>query len=657
MSSELTESTFFVFFFFFLFLKLASSPALAFTYHGFSGANLSLDGISSIASDGLLQLTNTTLNMQGHAFHPATFRFKSSVGKPLSFSTTFVFAIVSKNPILNGHGLAFVISPTGNLSTAFPAGFLGLFNPDNLGNQNNHIVAVELDTIQHVEFQDIDDNHVGIDINSLISVSSHTAGYYVRSSGAFKNLSLAAGEAMQVWVDFNGEDMQLNVTLSPVQMPKPDRPLLSSTVNVSSVLLDSMYVGFSSATGSVPTYHCILGWSFAVDGKAEPLDYAKLPRLPQFPLDGTKRGASKKLTILLPLALCSLLLLVIAPIAFVVRRRFKYAELLEDWELEYGPHRFKYKDLFQATKGFKEKELLGVGGFGRVYRGVLSASNTEIAVKRVSHESGQGIKEFIAEILSIGQLRHRNIVQLLGYCRRRGELLLVYDFMPNGSLDKFLYDRTAPNLDWNGRFQIIRGVASGLLYLHEGWEQVVVHRDIKSSNILLDIEMNARLGDFGLAKLYDHGADPQTTHVVGTIGYIAPELGSTGKATTATDVFAYGAFLLEVACGRRPLEAEVPAEQVMLVDWVLDNWKKGEVLATTDRLLGNDYSEAEMEMVLKLGLLCSHPMAAARPSMRQVMQFLNGDTALPELSLVQWSFSNQYRVNSSVTISTEIVSS
>ncbi|KAJ6833012.1 L-type lectin-domain containing receptor kinase IV.1-like isoform X1 [Iris pallida] len=211
--------------------------------------------------------------------------------------------------------------------------------------------------------------------------------------------------------------------------------------------------------------------------------------------------------------------------------------------------------------------------------------------------------------------------------------------MPNGSLDKFLYDRTAPNLDWNRRFQIIKGVASGLLYLHEGWEQVVVHRDIKSSNILLDSEMNARLGDFGLAKLYDHGADTQTTHVVGTIGYIAPELGSTGKVTTATDVFAYGAFLVEVACGRRPLEAEAPAERVMLVDWVLDNWKKGALLATTDQLLGDDYPEAEMEMVLKLGLLCSHPIPEARPSMRQVMQFLNGDTALPELSLVQWSFS------------------
>ncbi|KAJ6843966.1 L-type lectin-domain containing receptor kinase IV.1-like [Iris pallida] len=654
MSSEFTKT---LFFYFLLFLKLASSPALAFTYLGFGGANLSLDGISSIASNGLLQLTNTTFNMQGHAFHPAPFSFKSDpVGKPLSFSTTFVFAIVSKNPKLNGHGLAFVISATSNLSTASPTGYLGLFNPDNNGNQNNHIIAIELDTIQNPEFQDIDDNHVGIDINGLTSVSSRTACYYVGSSGSFQNLNLNSGEPMQVWVDFNSEeDMQLNVTLSPVRMPKPHQPLLSSTVNVSRVLLDSMYVGFSSATGNAPTSHYILGWSFAMnEERAEPLDYAKLPPLP---LDDAKRGTSKKLTILLPLALCSLLLLVIAPIAFVVRRRFKYAELLEDWELEYGPHRFKYKDLFQATKGFKEKELLGVGGFGRVYRGVLSASNTEIAVKRVSHESGQGIKEFIAEILSIGQLRHRNIVQLLGYCRRRGELLLVYDFMPNGSLDKFLYDRTAPNLDWNGRFQIIRGVASGLLYLHEGWEQVVVHRDIKSSNILLDSEMNARLGDFGLAKLYDHGADPQTTHVVGTIGYIAPELGSTGKATTATDVFAYGAFLLEVACGRRPLEAEVPAEQVMLVDWVLDNWKKGEVLATTDRLLGNDYSEAEMEMVLKLGLLCSHPMAAARPSMRQVMQFLNGDAAPPELSLVQWSFSNQYRVNSSVTISTEIVSS
>ena len=249
------------------------------------------------------------------------------------------------------------------------------------------------------------------------------------------------------------------------------------------------------------------------------------------------------------------------------------------------------------------------------------------------------MKEFVAEIISMGRLRHRNLVQLLGYCRRRGELLLVYDYMPNGSLDKFLYDNEKPNLNWIQRFRILRGVASGLLYLHEEWEQVVLHRDVKASNVLLDAELNGRLGDFGLARLYDHGTNPQTTHVVGTVGYLAPELTRTGRATTCTDVFAFGAFMLEVACGRRPIDRRLP-EEVILVDWVFGCWKKGAILDASDPRLEGNYVMEEMELVLKLGLLCSHSMPAARPSMRQVMQFLDGNADLPELPYDNACFSN-----------------
>ncbi|KAJ8636671.1 hypothetical protein MRB53_010938 [Persea americana] len=246
------------------------------------------------------------------------------------------------------------------------------------------------------------------------------------------------------------------------------------------------------------------------------------------------------------------------------------------------------------------------------------------------------MREFIAEIVSLGRLRHRNLVQLLGYCRRKGELLLVYDFMPNGSLDKFLFDQPERTLSWHQRFRIIKGVASGLLYLHEEWEQVVLHRDIKASNVLLDGEFDGRLGDFGLARLYDHGTDPQTTHIVGTLGYIAPELTETGKATTKSDVFAFGAFVLEVACGKRPILLRASPEEIILVDWVLQCWKKGEIVEATDVRLGNEYAKEEMELVLKLGLLCLHPMASTRPSMRQVIQFLDGDCPLPTLPLSGW---------------------
>lgn len=273
-----------------------------------------------------------------------------------------------------------------------------------------------------------------------------------------------------------------------------------------------------------------------------------------------------------------------------------------------------------------------------MYRGVLPASKCEIAVKRVSHSSKQGMKEFVAEIVSIGRMQHPNLVQLLGYCRRKGELLLVYEYMSNGSLDKYLYshpqeadDKHNGTLNWVQRLGIIKGIASGLIYLHEEWEKVVVHRDIKASNVLIDIGMNGRLGDFGLAMLYDHSADPETSHVVGTIGYLAPEIGRTSKATILTDVFAFGIFVLEVTCGQKPIMQDSKDDQLMLADWVVGHWNRGSLVETVDAKLQGDYDVDETCVVLKVGLLCSHPFPEARPTMRQVLQYLNGDMPVPEL--------------------------
>ncbi|KAJ4812440.1 Concanavalin A-like lectin protein kinase family protein [Rhynchospora pubera] len=619
----------------FLLLNIISFSACQqaeFTFNGFAGANLTLDGVAYIESNGLLRLTNDTFQMKGHAFHPSPIRFGSTTS---SFSTTFVFAIISEYLDLSGHGIAFFISPSKNLSSALPSQYLGLLNIQNNGNLTNHIFAVELDTIYSSEFQDINDNHVGIDINSLRSSRSYFAGYYADDSGAFQNLSLYSRKAMQVWVEYDSQETQINVTLSSVGKSKPIKPLLSYTYNLSTILNDSMYVGFSSSTGSVHTSHYILGWSFKLNGAAPSINLSKLPKLPRT----TPKDRSKVLDIVLPLTSAAFVLILVAFIFLYMKGRFKYAELLEDWEVEFGPHRLTYKDLYRATNGFKENELLGSGGFGRVYKGVLPVSKLEVAVKRVSHESRQGMKQFIAEIVSIGRLRHRNLVQLLGYCRRKGELLLVYDYMPNGSLDKYLYDQEKPTLNWNQRFKIIKGVASGLLYLHEDWDQVVIHRDVKASNVLLDCELNGRLGDFGLARLYDHGTDPQTTHVVGTMGYLAPELARTDKATPLTDVFAFGAFMLEVVCSKRPVEPGARGERIILVDQVLEQWKNGTLDEIVDAKLGECYTVEEVEMVLKLGLLCSHPLPGARPSMRQVMQYLEGDTPVPELSATYMNFS------------------
>jgi serine/threonine protein kinase len=599
-----------------------------FIYNGFHDqANLGLDGIAEIHPNGLLQLTNISRNEVGRAFYQ--FPIKFDTNSSLSFSTNFVFAMVPEVNNPGGHGIAFTISPSRDFSHAQANRFLGLFNISNNGLSTNHILAIELDTVQNIDFQDIAMNHVGINVNGMKSNESSPANYFSNEEGKNISLELLSGNPMHLWIDYDDAEKLLNVTLAPTTIPKPNRPLLSTSIDLSEILLKSMYVGFSSATGTLASYHYILGWSFNKSEPAQSLDVSSLPPLPERKGNQNPSG----LVIMTSLIVVAVVLITVAGAVAYILRRKKYEELREDWEEEYGPHRFSYKNLHKATKGFKETELLGEGGFGKVYRGILSSSNLQIAVKRVSHNSKQGMKEFVAEIVSMGRLRHRNLVQLLGYCRRKGELLLVYDYMPNGSLDKFLYSREKPNLNWVQRFRIIRGVASSLLYLHEEWEQVVLHRDVKASNVLLDAELNGRLGDFGLARLYDHGSNPQTTHVVGTVGYLAPELTRTGRATTCSDVFAFGAFMLEVACGRRPIE--VPAlglpERMILVDWVSECWRSGAIVDASDCRLGGNYVVEEMVLVLKLGLLCSHAIPAARPSMKQVMQLLDGDVNMPEL--------------------------
>ncbi|KAM1798709.1 hypothetical protein ACFX12_032750 [Malus domestica] len=604
----------------FLLVSLAVAEDLSFTYHGFRSTNLSLDGIAEVTSNGLLKLTNETAFKMGHAFYPNPVTFKnSSCGTVFSFSVTFVFAM--RYPDLCDHGIAFIIAPTRGLPGASSSQYLGLFNRTNNGSPTNHVFAVELDTFKNEEFKDINDNHVGIDINGMVSEVSAPAGYYVGER------VITNGQPVQVWVDYDGSKKQINVSMSPVSNGKPYIPLLSLTNDLSPILNKIMYIGFSASTSKLTASAYVLGWSFKLNGQAEEIDLSKLPKLP--PLGPKKR--SKHLTIALPVIIgSSVLLALLYGVHFAIRRK-KFAELLEDWELEYGPQRFKYKELYIATKGFREKELLGKGGFGKVYKGILPNSKAEIAVKRESHESRQGMKEFVAEIVSNGRLRHRNLVPLLGYCRRKGELLLVYEYMPNGSLDKYLYGQPTVTLNWSQRFRVIKGVASGLLYLHEEWDQVVIHRDVKASNVLLDGEWNGKLGDFGLARLHDHGADPQTTHIAGTFGYLAPEHTRSGRATTSTDVFSFGVFLLEVACGRKPIETH-DSEVVILVDRVFCCWKRSNILEAKDPNLGTEFVAEEVELVLKLGLLCSQSEPAARPSMRQVVQYLEGDLLLPELS-------------------------
>jgi serine/threonine protein kinase len=295
-----------------------------------------------------------------------------------------------------------------------------------------------------------------------------------------------------------------------------------------------------------------------------------------------------------------------------------------------GPKRFSFKELVQATNNFNDQEKLGQGGFGGVYKGFLRDSNSFVAVKRVSKGSKQGIKEYASEVKIISRLRHKNLVQLIGWCHERGELLLVYEFMPNGSLDSHLFKEQSL-LTWAMRYNVAQGLASALLYLHEEWEQCVVHRDIKSSNIMLDPNFNTKLGDFGLARFVDHMKGSQTTVLAGTMGYMAPECVTTGKASKDSDVYSFGIVALEIACGRKPIKSNAPEDQVVMVEWVWQLYGIGKILEAADPKLGGDFDEQQMERLMIVGLWCAHPDRSLRPSIRQTIHVLNFEAPLPVL--------------------------
>ena len=337
----------------------------------------------------------------------------------------------------------------------------------------------------------------------------------------------------------------------------------------------------------------------------------------------------------------------------IIKQRKVQPDLLEDLRgLNYGPRRFSYRELKKATGGFSEENKLGEGGFGSVYRGKLASSiNTDIAVKCLSSESTQGEREFKAEIQSMGRMRHKNLVQLLGwsYDNWNRKLVLVYEYMPNGSLDRWLsaggrnsrHSSTDPHsFSWERRFNVLRGVAAGLLYLHEEWEMVVIHRDLKPSNVMLDEDFNARLGDFGLAKLIRNpnpnpnrnnpDGDEESTRafsIAGTLGYIAPECLEAGSITKECDVYSFGAVAMEVVT-----KTKLSAQNL---HWL---WK---IKEEGGSILNSEFAEEkgiswsshgssdreQVEMVLEMSLACCHPDPSCRPTVRQIVHALSSANA------------------------------
>ncbi|OVA06500.1 Protein kinase domain [Macleaya cordata] len=307
-------------------------------------------------------------------------------------------------------------------------------------------------------------------------------------------------------------------------------------------------------------------------------------------------------------------------------------------EIQTNVRLFSYNMLRSATRNFHPSNKLGAGGFGVVYKGVLR-DDTFVAVKSLSAESAQGTREFLTEIDTISNVRHPNLVQLIGCCIEGTNRMLVYEYLEHNSIASALFGPKSKriSLDWSQRAAISMGTAQGLAFLHEETEPHIVHRDIKASNILLDAHLNPKIGDFGLAKLFPDNVTHISTRVAGTMGYLAPEYALLGQLTKKVDIYSFGVLLLEIVSGRSCSTSAWGEELMLLVDWTWKLREEDRLLDIVDPELG-EYPEDEVLRFIKVAIFCTQAASNQRPSMTQVVKMLSKEMTVHEMELTPPGF-------------------
>ncbi|XP_040382722.1 probable LRR receptor-like serine/threonine-protein kinase At1g56130 isoform X2 [Oryza brachyantha] len=323
-------------------------------------------------------------------------------------------------------------------------------------------------------------------------------------------------------------------------------------------------------------------------------------------------------------------LALVVGIFMLLRKRRRTAQQKEElYNMAGRPNVFSNAELKLATENFGSQNILGEGGYGPVYKGKLTDGRV-IAVKQLSQSSQQGKSQFVTEVATISSVQHRNLVKLYGCCIDSNKPLLVYEYLENGSLDQALFGDSRLNLGWSTRFEIILGIARGLSYLHEESTVRIVHRDIKASNILLDIDLTPKISDFGLAKLYDEKKTHVSTKVAGTFGYLAPEYAMRGHLTEKADVFAFGVVALETVAGRSNTDHSLVEDKTYLFEWAWGLYERDQALEIADPML-EEIDEEEVLRVIRISLLCTQGSPHQRPGMSRVVAMLNRDIPVTDV--------------------------
>ncbi|GLT27487.1 hypothetical protein SLA2020_024810 [Shorea laevis] len=365
----------------------------------------------------------------------------------------------------------------------------------------------------------------------------------------------------------------------------------------------------------------------------EAVDDIPQPSSPPPPsTEGNGNNTTRTIIISVVASIVGVLLLVLCIWIFLSRRKPKETVEIADKEevIKAESLQYDFATVRAATNNFSDENKLGQGGFGAVYKGRLP-DGQDVAVKRLSSGSGQGDIEFKNEVLLVAKLQHRNLVRLLGFCLEGDERLLIYEFLPNTSLDHFIFDPIKrEQLDWEKRNKIIGGIARGLLYLHEDSRLRIIHRDLKTSNILLDEDMNSKIADFGMARLFVRDeTQGNTSRIVGTYGYMAPEYAMHGQFSVKSDVYSFGVLVLEIISGQKNSCFRNGENVEDLVSYAWKNWRERTGISLIDPTLRNG-SRTEMMRCIHIGLLCVQENVVDRPTMATVVLMLNSNsTTLP----------------------------